>query len=177
MSLGGSSKGGGAGASGASSTEFDVTGGGTNAPWTWGISPFDQSAIDTATGQNKQSIDARYNQLGLGGSTMEGQDQGTIPTATGGNIGQGQAVTGHEQTTNVGQPALNPALQPQYNSTIGSQPANTSASSLGSLAGLAGKALGGTAAGTAGTAAADAATTDALGTLGTDVATGLAILG
>jgi hypothetical protein len=181
MSIPGSSKGGGAGASGASSTEFDVTGGGTNAPWTWGISPFDQSAIDAATGGNASTIDARYNQLGLGGSTMEGQDQGTIPSVTGGNIRQGQAVTGQEQTSNVGQPALNPALQPQYNSTIGGQPANTSASSLGSLAGLAGKALGGTlggtAAGTAGTAAADAATTDALGTLGGDVATGLAILG
>jgi hypothetical protein len=177
MSLGGSSKGGGAGASGASSTEFDVTGGGTNAPWTWGISPFDQSAIDSATGQNASSIDARYNQLGLGGSTMEGQDQGRIPTATGGNIGQGQAVTGQEQTSNVGLPALNPALQPQFNSTIGGQPANTSASSLGSLAGLAGKALGGLGGGTAAAAGTDAATTDALGTLGSDVAEGLAILG
>ncbi|HEX3520788.1 MAG TPA: hypothetical protein VHT52_01720 [Stellaceae bacterium] len=177
MSLGGSSKGGGAGASGASSTEFDVTGGGTNAPWTWGISPFDQSAIDTATGQNASSIGARYNQLGLGGSTMEGQDQGAIPTATGGNVGQGQAVTGSEQNTNVGQPALNPALQPQFNSTIGGQPANTSASSLGSLAGLAGKALGGLGGGTAAAAGTDAATTDALSTLGPDVAEGLAILG
>jgi hypothetical protein len=169
MSIGGSSKGG-------SGAQFDVTGGGTNAPWSWGVSPFDQSAIDQATGQNAQSIDARYNQLGLGGSTMEGQDQGAIPTATGGNTGQGEALTGQEQTSNVGQAALNPALQPQINQQIGQ---STASSSLGSLAGLAGKALGagGGTAGTAAAAGSDAATTDALGTLGPDVAEGLAILG
>jgi hypothetical protein len=134
MSIGGSSKGGGA------QGGFDVTGGGANAPWSWGVSPFDQSAIDTATGQNATSITDRYNQLGLGGSTPEGQDLGSTPSLTGGNTAQGQALTGEEQTANVGNPALNPALQQQFNQQIGTN-AGAGITGLTSLAGLAGKAL------------------------------------
>lgn len=111
---------------------FEITGGGTGAPWNWGVSPFDQSAIDAATGQNVASTKARYDQLGLGGSTMEGQD-----VAQAGEMGQ--AITGQEQTANVGQPALNPSLQPQLDTLIPNaqgQQNNTQ------LATLAGKALG-----------------------------------
>jgi hypothetical protein len=109
---------------------YDVTGGGTNAPWTWGVSDFDQSQINAATGSNTEAVQNRYQQLGLGGSTMEGQD-----VAGAGEMGQ--ALTGQEQTQNVGNPALNPALQPQLNSLIGAT-ANQGVS-LGSLAGAAGK--------------------------------------
>lgn len=91
---------------------FDVTGGGTNAPWTWGVSPFDQHAIDMATAQSGEAIANRYEQLGLGGSTMERQDEAQNKLA-------GSAQTGQEQTANVGNPALNPALQPQLNELVG----------------------------------------------------------
>jgi hypothetical protein len=107
---------------------FDVTGGGTDAPWNWGVSPFDQSQITSATGSNTQATENRYDQLGLGGSTMEGQD-------VAGAGAMGEALTGQEQTQNVSNPALNPALQPQLNSLIGA----SAAPSLGSLAGDAGK--------------------------------------
>jgi hypothetical protein len=120
MSLGGSSSKGG----------FDVQGGGTNAPWSWGVSPFDQSQIDMATGSNEQAISNRYDQLGLGGSTMEGQD-----VAGAGQMGE--AMTGQQQTQNVSNPALNPALQPQINSLVGTQQ-GSSGVSLGSLASAAG---------------------------------------
>jgi hypothetical protein len=113
---------------------FDVTGGGgtQNAPWTWGVSPFDLGAINTATGQNVQATENRYNQLGLGGSTMEGQDVTAAQD-------MGQAMIGQEQTANVGNPALNPALQPQINQQIGTGNSN---SSLGSLATSVGQAAG-----------------------------------
>jgi hypothetical protein len=118
MSIGGGSKGG-----------FDVQGGGTNAPWSWGVSPFDQNQIDMATGANTQAVGNRYDQLGLGGSTMEHQDQGGAEL-------MGSALTGEEQTANVSNPALNPALQPQLNSLIGAT--SQQGTSLGSLASAAG---------------------------------------
>ena len=78
---------------------FQLQGGGSEAPWNWGVSPFDQSAIDSATGSNVSSTESRYNQLGLGGSTMEGQDVAQDQTA-------GTAMTGQEQTQNVSNAAL-----------------------------------------------------------------------
>jgi hypothetical protein len=109
---------------------YDVTGGGTDAPWNWGVSQFDQGQIDAATGSNTQAVENRYQQLGLGGSTMEGQDvQGAQDMGT--------AMTGQEQTQNVSNPALNPALQPQLNDLIGAQ--SNSGVGLGSLASAAGK--------------------------------------
>ena len=148
--FGGSSKG------GTPQGGFQLTGGGSEAPWNWGVSPFDQSAIDSATGSNISATENRYNQLGLGGSTMEGQDVTQDQMA-------GTAMTGQEQTANVGNPALNPALQPTINQLIGA--GNTSGSST-ALAGLAGKALGSTL-GSAGSSAAaggisDATASDAL---------------
>jgi hypothetical protein len=112
---------------------YDVTGGGTDAPWNWGVSQFDQDQINQATGSNTEAVQNRYQQLGLGGSTMEGQD-------VAGAQEMGQAMTGQEQTQNVGNAALNPALQPQLNDLIGATP--NSGIGLGSLASAAGK-LGG----------------------------------
>jgi hypothetical protein len=126
--FGGSNKGGGSAPAGG----FLLTGGGAEAPWNWGVSPFDQSAIDTATGSNVSSTENRYNQLGLGGSTMEGQDVNQAEE-------MGTAITGQEQTANVGQPALNPALQPTINQLITNPQGQQQNSQLASLAG---KALG-----------------------------------
>lgn len=111
---------------------FQITGGGAEAPWNWGVSNFDQSAINAATGSNEQAVTDRYNALGLGGSTMEGQDVAQAGT-------MGEALTGQEQTQNVGNAALNPALQPTINQLIGNPGGQQQASTL---TGLAGKALG-----------------------------------
>ena len=127
---------------------FELTGGGTGAPWNFGVSPFDQSMIDQATGSNVQATENRYDQLGLGGSTMKGQD-----VADAGQMGQ--ALTGQLQTQNESNPALNPALQPQLNTLIGA-PNNNTSSTLSSLA---------SAAGTASKLAPLAATAAALATL------------
>lgn len=129
---------------GSSKTGYDITGGGAGAPFNFGVSPFDQSQIDQATGSNVEAMTNRYNQLGLGGSTMEGQD------IAGANE-MGQAMTGQLQTQNEGQPALNPALQPQLNTLVGAG-ANNSSSTLANLAGKALGSAGGTAAGDIGTA-------------------------
>jgi hypothetical protein len=115
---------------GSSKTGYNLTGGGTDAPWNWGISPFDQTQIDQATGSNTQAIEDRYQQLGLGGSTMEGQDVAGAGLA-------GDAMTGQLQTQNVGNAALNPALQPQLNSLVGAAGNSNLSSELGTLAGTA----------------------------------------
>lgn len=125
--FGGSSKGGGGSAPAGG---FLLQGGGAEAPWTWGVSPFDQSAISDATGSNVTSTENRYNQLGLGGSTMEGQDVSEAEK-------MGTAITGQEQTQNVGDPALNPALQPTINQLITNPQGQQQNSQLASLAGKA----------------------------------------
>ena len=116
--------------SGVPSGGYQITGGGADAPWSWGVSPFDQSAIDSATGSNVTSTENRYSQLGLSGSTMEGQD-----VAQAGEMGQ--ALTGQEQTSNVGNPALNPALQPILDKLIGNPAGQQQSQQLSSLAGKA----------------------------------------
>lgn len=146
--------GGGNNKQGVSTTGYGLTGGGFGAPWNWGVSPFDQTQIDQATADNTTAMKNRYQQLGLGGSTMEGQDVAGTNQA-------GQAMTGQLQTQNVSNPALNPALQPILNTIIGPGGVN-SASGLSSLAGQAlgaGLNAAGTAAGSAaaGTAAAGSA--------------------
>lgn len=109
---------------------YEITGGGANAPWTWGVSPFDQQSIDAATGSNVTSTENRYDQLGLGGSTMEGQDVTQAEN-------MGQAMTGQEQTQNVGNPALNPALQPTLDTLIGNPQGQQQSTQLDTLAGKA----------------------------------------
>lgn len=119
-----------------SKTGYQLQGGGTNAPWNWGVSPFDQSMIDQATSSNTQAMTNRYDQLGLGGSTMQGQD-----VAAAGQMGE--AMTGQLQTANEANPALNPAMQPEINSLVGVNPNQgaQTASTLGSLASAASKIL------------------------------------
>ena len=70
----------------------------------FGPSQFDLGAITDATQGNQQTTGARYDQLGMGGSTPELAD-----LANQANIGQ--ATTGQEQTQDVTNPAFNPALQ------------------------------------------------------------------
>lgn len=123
------------GTNGKGSQAFQLTGGGANAPWNWGVSPFDQSMIDQATTSNTEAMTNRYNQLGLGGSTMEGQD--LAQTALG-----GEAMTGQLQTANEANPALNPAEQPPINNIVGNLNSNSLSSSLGSLASAAGSSAG-----------------------------------
>ena len=70
----------------------------------FGPSEFDLGAIMNAMGGNQKTTTARYNQLGMGGSTPELQD-----LANQANLGQ--ATIGQEQTQDVTNPAFNPALQ------------------------------------------------------------------
>ena len=70
----------------------------------FGPSQFDLGAISDAVGGNQATTTARYNQLGMGGSTPELQD-----LANQANLGQ--ATIGQEQTQDVTNPAFNPALQ------------------------------------------------------------------
>lgn len=123
---------------------FNVTGGGDPSMWNWGVSPFDKQAIDTALTGSEGTTKARYDQLGLGGSTMEQQDLGNAPSVTGGLPAEASAVLGQEQTANVGNAALNPALQTPISELIGAQ---STANTTGTLASLAGQALVGAAAG------------------------------
>jgi hypothetical protein len=107
----------------------------------FGPSQFDLGAITDAVTGNTQMTENRYNQLGLGGSTMEGQD-----VTQEGDLGQ--AAIGQEQTSDVTNPALNPALQTAQtnlptSSILGAEQQSSSnlGSTLGTLAGLAGKLL------------------------------------
>jgi hypothetical protein len=70
----------------------------------FGPSQFDLGAIEAATQGNQQTTGARYDQLGMGGSTPELQD-----LANQANLGQ--AAIGQGQTQDVTNPAFNPALQ------------------------------------------------------------------
>ena len=70
----------------------------------FGPSQFDLGAISDATGGNQQTTTARYDQLGMGGSTPELQDLAQ-------QASMGTAAVGQEQTADVTNPAFNPALQ------------------------------------------------------------------
>jgi hypothetical protein len=102
----------------------------------FGPSQFDLGAITNATQGNEASTTARYNQLGMGGSTPELQD-----LANQANLGQ--AAIGQEQTTDVTNPAFNPALQTAQtniptSAVLAADQANTAAGQkLGAAAGQA----------------------------------------
>ena len=105
--------------------------GDSTGPFQFGPSQFDIGAILNAVGGNDETTTARYNQLGMGGSTPEQTDlaqQGTI----------GQAAAGQLQTADVGNPAFNPALQTpttnQEGTVIGSA-LGSAASGLSKLVG------------------------------------------
>lgn len=95
----------------------------------FGPSQFDMGAIANAVGGNQQTTEARYNQLGMGGSTPEKTDlaqQGLL----------GQAAAGQLQTSEVGNPAFNPALQPVQQDTSGSTTGKEVGTALGTAAQL-----------------------------------------
>lgn len=100
------------GGSGSSSGKGGISGLDTNLQqgnFEFGPSQFDLGAIMSAVSGNQQTTAARYDQLGMGGSTPELQD-----LANQANLGQ--AEIGQEQTQDVTNPAFNPALQtPQTN--------------------------------------------------------------
>jgi hypothetical protein len=107
----------------------------------FGPSQFDLGALMDAVSGNTQSTDARYSQLGMGGSTPNLQDDAN-------QTNLGQATIGQEQSTDVGNPAFNPALQTAETNLTSGQVTSANQSSgggilgsLGSLAGLASKAL------------------------------------
>lgn len=80
-------------------------------PFEFGPSQFDLQAIMNALGTSETAMTNRYNQLGLGGSTMLQQDLGNAPSLTGGLSNEAMAMVGQQQTQDVGNPAFNPALQ------------------------------------------------------------------
>jgi len=127
---------GGGGKGGVSGLDTDLQQG----QFEFGPSQFDLGAITDAVGGNQQTTTARYNQLGMGGSTPELQD-----LANQANLGE--ATIGQEQTTDVTNPAFNPALQTAQtnvptSSVLADQAAQEKAGqqaggALGSLAGFA----------------------------------------
>jgi hypothetical protein len=131
---GGSSGGGGKGAASGLDTNLQ------QGNFEFGPSQFDQGAIDAATQGNQQTTTARYNQLGMGGSTPELQDLANQAQV-------GQATTGQEQTADVGNPAFNPSLQSAQtnlptSAIVGAEEANSKAltsdlASAGKVAGTA----------------------------------------
>ena len=95
------------GGNGGSSGKGGISGLDTNlqqGQFEFGPSQFDMGAITDAVGGNQQTDTARYNQLGMGGSTPELQDLANQAKL-------GQATIGQEQTQDVTNPAFNPALQ------------------------------------------------------------------
>lgn len=107
----------------------------TQGPFQFGPSQFDTSAIESAIqGIVDPEIVARYKQLGLaapggGPSTMQTQD-----LAQASNLGN--AALGQLQTSQVGQPAFNPALQPattNQQGTVTGTAIGTAATGLGNL--------------------------------------------
>ena len=100
----------------------------------FGPSQFDLGAINAATQGNQQTTAARYDQLGMGGSTPELTDLAQ-------QANMGQATIGQEQTADVGNPAFNPALQPAQtnlptSAVVGADEANskTAATDISSAA-------------------------------------------
>jgi hypothetical protein len=73
-------------------------GGGIGSPGSpGGLSSFDIGAANQGLGQSLTNMANRYNQLGLGGSTMEAMDLGQAPSLTGGIPAQFAALQGQMQ--------------------------------------------------------------------------------
>lgn len=96
----------------------------TGEPWNFGLSPFAQALIGQSTGENMVAMQNRYNQLGMGGSTPAWQDRNAAAL-------QGSALTGEVQTASEGDPALNPALQPNIPNTGNQQTLDNLAQMVG----------------------------------------------
>src|SRR5262247_1509634 len=63
------------------------------------VDPFASGAVGQGAGASLQAMTNRYNQLGLGGSTMEKMDLGQQPSVTGGIPAQFGAVMGELQNS------------------------------------------------------------------------------
>jgi len=105
----------------------DVSGGGLGAGFSFGPSNFDVYRLGDATRSDLSSITNRYNQLGLGGSNAMSTDL----TAVG---PQSQAVAGAQETKDVTNPALNPALQTPITQLLGATSPGQVSTSGGSSA-------------------------------------------
>lgn len=101
-------------------------------PFQFGPSQYDISQILGAVGGNQEATTKRYDQLGMGGSTPEQQDLSQQNLL-------GQAAEGQLQTSEVTNPAFNPALQTpstnQQGTVIGSA-VGSAAQGLSKLAGV-----------------------------------------
>lgn len=130
---------GGGSGSGDLSSGFSVSGGGENAPFLMGPTLFDLGQIAQSLFTNEHAVGNRYGQLGLGGSTMQHQDEA-------GAQGLATALTGQEQTADVGNPALNPALQKPINQlntgTQGQSGGSGDSNALGTAIGVGADLLG-----------------------------------
>lgn len=103
----------------------------TTGPFQFGPSQFDLSQIMGATSGNEQATTNRYDQLGMGGSTPEQQDLAQQNLL-------GQAAEGQVQTSEVTNPAFNPALQTPSTNQQGTVIGTAVGSALGGLSKLAG---------------------------------------
>ena len=93
-----------------------------------GLSQFDMGAFANAQNKAMAAMGNRYNQLGLGGSTMAQMDLGQAPSLIGGIPGIAQAAIGEAQ--------INAAQnQPQGSGGKGTSPAGI-IGGLGQLGGL-----------------------------------------
>ena len=63
------------------------------------VDPFAMSAVGQGKGTSLQAMSNRYNQLGLGGSTMQAMDMGAAPSVTGGIPAQFAALVGELQNS------------------------------------------------------------------------------
>jgi hypothetical protein len=63
------------------------------------VDPFAAGAVGQGAGTSMSAMANRYNQLGLGGSTMQAMDMGAAPSVTGGIPAQFAAVLGELQNS------------------------------------------------------------------------------
>jgi|SRR5262245_10807290 len=80
------------------------------------VDPFALGAVGQGAGTSIQAMTNRYNQLGLGGSTMEKMDLGQAPSVTGGIPAEFAALVGELQNSALrnapsGSGKQNPASQ------------------------------------------------------------------
>jgi hypothetical protein len=97
----------------------------------FGPSQFDLQSILDALSGNQQTTTNRYDQLGLGGSTMESQDLSQQKLLS-------EAAKGQVQTSEVNNPAFNPALQPATTNQQGTVVGSGIGAALGGLGKLVG---------------------------------------
>jgi hypothetical protein len=65
------------------------------------VDPFALNAIGLGAGLSQQTMQNRYEQLGMAGSTPEQMDLGILPSVSGGIPGQFSSITGQLQNNNL----------------------------------------------------------------------------